>query len=191
MNSLSDDMAMKVSAGNPPPFDSKDPLHWKLMFTGFLRRFKGSNKVIAEDRPQSLTEEEIVATQKRVTSRNEDNEIVVSFRDTEKTTELKKKKEEAISVYDDRNSVAISYLQQACDGPNNKIAMQILKDYLAQQERENKYESVKEIVNLLINRFHGRNIQFIQNEVANFHSMVLLVGETGESFINFNVFAWK
>ena len=184
MNSVNEDMGVKASAGSPPAFDSKDPLHWKLMFTGFLRRFKGANKVLTEDRPAQLSEEEIISTQKKISSRNEENDIVVSYRDTEKTEQSKKKKEEEIALFDDRNSVAISYLQQACDGPNNKIAMQILKDYLAQQERENQYESAKEILGLLIHRFHGKNIQFIQNEVAAFHSMILLSNETGESFIN-------
>jgi hypothetical protein len=63
-----------------------------------------------------------------VSTRNEENVAVVIFKDTEKTTAPQKKKEEEIQLYDDMNSTAVSYLQQACDGAGNKIAMQIIKD---------------------------------------------------------------
>ena len=92
MNLIKDDSGTKTSSNGPPAFVSKDPLHWKLMFTGFLRRFKGANKVLTEDRPEPLSEEEIIATQKKVTSRNEENEIVVSYRHRENRTVEKEKR---------------------------------------------------------------------------------------------------
>ena len=49
-----------------PEFNARDVLQWKLLFSGFLRRFDGSHIVITTDEPSPVSDEKVRKSQKQI-----------------------------------------------------------------------------------------------------------------------------
>ena len=79
-------------------------------------------------------------------------------------------------------NIGLSYIISACSEEKNKIAMQIVSDYISQQEEAGGIPVIATLVDML-EKNHGRSIQ-ITGEIASFNSINLQHGELGESFID-------
>ena len=106
------------------------------------------------------------------------------MKNTHRTTELFRVYEAERAVWKKQNNIGLSYIISACGGEKNKIAMQIVSEYITQQEAAGGIPKTATLVDMLEKRFHGRSIQIIQGELASFNSINLQNGELGESFID-------
>ena len=120
-------------------------LHWKLLFSRFLRRF---DIVLSNHESSAPTEEKIYKTQEKIISARARS---VQWRNTHRTTELFRVYETERAVRKKQNNIGLSYIISACSGGK-------YKNCYADCSVRLHYST---LVDMLEKRFYGRSIQII------------------------------
>ena len=134
---------------------------WKKKFSGYLMRHKRAQLALSEPRPS--------------------NRQVTLDRLQGNAVELKEYKEATLTLqlkWDERNDIAISYLQQSVQGNENQSAERIVLNAVEEGK------TCAEVLDVLKTEFFITDHRFVQAALRRFNSMELLPNEKGESFIS-------
>lgn len=150
-----------------PEFDKKHFHGFVKKFSGFLRRKNQAHNALLRPRP--------------VQSEYELNEIMKIDDEDDRAQEaktygnnLRKDQKE----WDAWNDIAISYLEEAVRGPQNKEAERIVLEHVE------KGKTCSEMINTLRDEFYIDDQQAVQQALYEFNSLRIVNLEKGESFIN-------
>ena len=137
-----------------PEFDKKHFHGFVKKFSGFLRRKNQAHYALLRPRPEQ--------------SEHELTEIMLILDEDERAQEAKSygdrlKKEQ--KEWDAWNDIAISYLEEAVQGPQNKEAERIVLEHVE------RGRTCSEVINILRDEFYIDDQQAVQQALYEFNSL--------------------